>query len=209
MAADLGAPYSATPVAYQTPTAWTGFYAGVFAGLGGGDVTWTEPGAPAAATTTSRGGLAGVRVGADYQFDKFVVGAVADIAVTNIEGRYEFGGGGVSSKLDYLGTVRARAGVAATDNVLIYAHGGLAYGRTTPSLIGAGAPTNFVQSANRVGYTIGAGVEYAVTDKITLQTEYAYTDLGTSNIANMAVAPTELNETFKFHTVTAGVNFRF
>ncbi|MFD1944262.1 outer membrane protein [Paradevosia shaoguanensis] len=209
LAADFSAPYSATPIAYQAPTEWTGFYAGVFAGVGGGDVVLTAP-VPPTIEANSRGGLAGIQVGADYQFDKFVVGAVADIAVTNIEGRFSMGGvPELSSKLDYLGTLRARAGYLATDNLLIYLHGGLAYGRTTPTFSVAGVPQPGVHSVDRWGYSVGVGAEYAVTDQITLQTEYAYTDLGSKTISDPAVFPVALDESFKFHTLKAGVNFRF
>jgi outer membrane immunogenic protein len=59
------------------------------------------------------------------------------------------------------------------------------------------------------GYSVGVGAEYAITDQITLQTEHAYTDLGSKTITDPAVFPVALDESFKFHTLKAGVNFRF
>ena len=36
-------------------------------------------------------------------------------------------------------------------------------------------------SSTRVGWTIGAGAEYAVTNNITIKGEYLYADLGSQN----------------------------
>lgn len=140
-----------------------------------------------------------------------MLGAVADIALSGVEGRSTFGSlGGFEyvSRLDYLGTVRARAGFLPTDDLLVYAHGGFAYGRSTPSFNAGGLPAPGFVGTNRTGWTIGAGVEYAVTDTISLQTEYAYTDLGNPSVTD-AAAPGAANESLKLHTVKAGLNFRF
>jgi outer membrane immunogenic protein len=40
-------------------------------------------------------------------------------------------------------------------------------------------------SSTRVGWTIGVGVEYAITDNITLRGEYLYYNLGSSNLATV------------------------
>lgn len=223
-AADFGVIAQTAPMAYAAPSDWTGFYAGVFGGVGGGDNTLTidgGPGATAGFEGNSFGGLLGAQVGYDFQFDQFVIGAVADIAITNIESDSSvigFGGPGgtltYGSTLDYLGTVRARVGFAAIDQMLVYAHGGLAYGRTSPGFGVGGVPggTPDLEDVNRWGYTVGAGVEYAFTDNLSLQTEYAYTDLGNRDVgvSGVALPPgTSISEEAQFHTVKAGLNFRF
>ena len=161
------------------------------------------------------GGLAGIQIGADYQINQFVVGAVADIAISNH--RAELGisdplGGGdteISSTLTYLGTVRARAGVAF-DNLLAYAHGGVAFGQTEQDITfgGVAVPGLDLENPDRVGYTVGAGIEYAVTDKISLQTEYAFTNFGEEDVYSDG-AGNAITEELSFHTVKAGLNFRF
>ncbi len=168
------------------------------------------------------GGIAGIQVGADYQFDGFILGAVADLALSNIGAKSNFGlgGGGVAafayeSTLDYLGTVRVRAGFLPTDNILAYIHGGAAFGRTSPSLGAAiGGIGLDLDEVNRTGYTIGAGLEYRVTENISIQTEYSYTDLGSNSVGYAAggggiPAGTAIDEEVKFHSVKTGVNFRF
>lgn len=214
MAADFGVMTQPAPMAYAAPAAdWTGFYAGAFGGIGGADFNLVPVGIPGAGLlTTGRGGLAGVAVGADYQLDSFVVGAVADIALTNVEGTATISAGGGSvtynSRLDYLGTLRARAGFLPTDSLLIYAHGGFAYGRSTPTLSANGVNAPGFVATNRTGWTIGAGAEFAVTENVSVLTEYAYTDLGNPTVTD-ASAPGQATESLKMHTLKAGLNFRF
>lgn len=214
-AADFGVMTQPAPMAYVAPPAdWTGFYAGVFGGVAGADFNLVPVGVPGAGFfTTGRGAIGGIQVGADYQFDSFVVGAVADIAISGVEGVSETTVGGIvvsgyRSHLDYLGTLRARAGFTPTDNLLIYAHGGFAYGRSTPTFTVGGVDAPGFVATNRAGWTIGAGLEYAVTENISVQTEYAYTDLGNPTVTD-ATAPGQATESLKLHTVKAGVNFRF
>lgn len=206
-AADFSAPiYDPQPMAYQASTTWTGFYVGAFGALAGGDVIWADPTATVDFEMTSRGGLFGIQAGADYQFDQVVVGAVIDVALTNTEGAIGSSGARFGSKLDYLGTLRARAGFTPTDEFLAYVHGGLAWGRTTP-FSDPGGVVPFV-SPDRAGFTVGAGAEYRLTENVSLMTEYAYTDLGTKNVID-ASAGFAADETWRQHTVKAGVNFRF
>lgn len=102
-----------------------------------------------------------------------------------------------SVRQNWLGTVRARAGFAA-DRALIYATGGFAYGnaRVSSSVpvtsvdfspeAGEQATVNVTwagtKTATKFGYTIGAGLEYAVTDNWILRAEYLYYNLGDVNV---------------------------
>jgi outer membrane immunogenic protein len=104
-------------------------------------------------------------------------------------------GTSVSNRLDYLGTLRARLGVTATPNVLLYGTGGLAYGgvhSTTSMSIAAnkvddGTPVFGVPptstggsfSGTRTGWTAGAGVEWMFLPGWTTKLEYLHYDLGT------------------------------
>lgn len=140
-----------------------------------------------------------------------MLGAVADIALSGFETGLSAPllGLDYSSKLDYLGTIRARTGFLPTDNLLIYGHAGLAYGRFSPVVSSVLIAIPEVDSTNRIGWTIGAGLEYAVTENISVQTEYAFTNFGTATATNSGAPPVAANETLKLHTVKAGLNFRF
>jgi outer membrane immunogenic protein len=123
--------------------------------------------------------------------------------------------GAVSTKItqNWLGTVRARAGFAA-DRFLVYATGGLAYGNVksqtnaaltfdqtytdntssppvvSPYLAGT-VPWTGGKTSTQVGYTVGAGVEYAVTNNWIIRGEYLYYNLGSvTNLASVGPAAT-------------------
>lgn len=213
-AADLGVVSQPAPAAFEAASQnWTGFYAGIFGGVSTGDFEYGLD-APAPIPpgvgfdVNGGGGIAGIQVGADYQFDQFVVGAVADIALSNHRAELSVSLGGpavdLSSTLTYMGTIRARAGFTF-DNLLAYAHGGVAFGKTEQEFAGAAIPG--LDDVNRVGFTVGAGIEYAVTENISLQTEYAYTSFDDEEL--ISSGGVSLNEALSFHTVKAGVNFRF
>ncbi|ARN83889.1 TonB-dependent siderophore receptor [Methylocystis bryophila] len=83
------------------------------------------------------------------------------------------------------GSVRARAGYAF-GRLLPYATGGVAFGtfKSDAQLFGTDLDglTNFAASGaastTRVGWTAGAGVEYAVNNHWSLRAEYRYSDFG-------------------------------
>jgi outer membrane immunogenic protein len=98
-----------------------------------------------------------------------------------------------TNKLDWFGTVRGRLGITS-DRWLVYATGGLAYGNVNVSgnaqpanNIGnvANAPIVWDQSTTKVGWTIGAGVENALSSNWSWKIEYLYMDLG-SVTANLS-----------------------
>jgi outer membrane immunogenic protein len=226
LAADL---YMSPPPAMTSPVSavdWTGFYIGGFASLGGGDYSLrvenlSEGDGPSVDEyvpsgnfkTKGSGFLAGAQIGADWQVDNFVFGGVADIAFSNYESSMSVLDIGdpspyvsVKSRLDYLGTLRARAGVAF-DNALIYAHGGLAFGQTTPSATLYDYEITGLKSSTRIGYTVGAGIEYRLDDNISLLTEYAFTDLGEATIHD--ANGWKATDHTTLHTVKVGLNYRF
>ena len=82
----------------------------------------------------------------------------------------------LTQKIDWFGTVRARAGVLVAPKILLYATGGLAYGEVNSSETIGGA--SFSTSETRVGYTVGGGIEGAIGGNWTAKLEYLYVDLG-------------------------------
>jgi len=95
-----------------------------------------------------------------------------------------------SRGLDYIGTVRARLGATVTPDLLLYATGGLAYGRVrsstslTQTTAVGGVPTVSTAGSfadNRAGYAVGAGGEWMASGKWSIKGEYLYYDLGTAN----------------------------
>jgi outer membrane immunogenic protein len=216
-AADLIIPTNEVLVINSSATDWSGFYAGVFGGVAPGRYEYngtTGFGFPYIGNDV--GGLFGLQGGANYQIGNFVVGGVVDIALTSLEGSTSSGPAindiTISSSLKNLGSVRAKVGYAM-DNVLAYAHGGLAFGETETSAVttATGVPFTGFHGNEHVGFTVGAGVELKVSEKVSLFAEYAYTDLGTDTVFSNppGFAAFDLNETLRLQTIKAGANFHF
>ena len=129
-------------------------------------------------------------------------GVEADLEGADIKGR-GIGSLGLSheTNVDWLGSVRGRLGIAY-DRTLFYATAGLAYGDVR---IDKGFAS---YSDVRTGFTVGGGIEQAISDRLTFRLEYRYTDLGSTDFSSSAVNSIDRNEV-DFHTVRAGVSFKF
>jgi outer membrane immunogenic protein len=105
--------------------------------------------------------------------------------ICDIDGKY-------SSSTDLYGDLTGRLGYAV-DRTLFYAKGGVAFlnagfkanyaGQSCKTLntCGAGGPStfNYDHSDTLAGWTLGAGVEYALTPSWSLKAEYQHFDFGT------------------------------
>jgi outer membrane immunogenic protein len=236
MAADLPIEPAPMEPAFVAPApifSWTGAYIGVSGGYAwgefdGGDSDFFAPGTFGTSFDTSvdaDGWLIGGTIGYNQQFNQFVLGIEADLSYVDIEevaatvftepgvGSIGIGSG---AELDYLGTVRARAGFAI-DRFMPYVTGGLAVGRVEAAaaidfdvpgvLVGTFADSD---KNTHIGWTVGAGVEGAITDNLTAKIEYLYVDLGeeTYNF-DLGVGGVDADIDFTAHIVRAGLNYKF
>lgn len=179
----------ATPIAAPvTAYNWTGLYAG--ANIGG---SWFQDslGGTASGSVTPGTAFGGVQAGYNYQTGPWVLGVEADVGYGHAKGN----AGPVRAEMNTSGTVRARAGYAF-DNVLVYGTGGLAWS----SFKLADAVDS--RTTTRAGWTLGAGLEYGVTQNISVKGEYLYSDYGKVNVGTTS---NDLSD----HLVRAGVNYRF
>lgn len=181
---------------------------------------------------TAGGFIGGVQAGYNAQLDGIVIGVEADVQGSSYDGRISFdatdlvgiiGEEGDTAEidagtaLDWFGTIRARIGVPVTERALAYATGGLAWGHTTSSINAsingeALLDDDLTEETDRLGWTVGVGLEYALMDNVTFKTEYLYTDLGSEEIVAGEIADGlsgSLNSDVAFHTVRAGLNFKF
>lgn len=226
-------------VAFDPAFTWTGFYVGGQAG-----VAFTSDSGPFSSTGSSFVGggedgdtafIGGVHVGYDHQINNLIVGVVADINYIDAESFTSFtlpnSTGGLSTfgsvqEIDYVGTVRGKVGYAA-DRLAIYATGGLAYADVSNSFSGGGTFRNgqgqlfnvgVSEDSDDIGYAVGGGVDYLVTQNLSLGVEYLYTDLGSSDL-DVSYTPvtagqgtsfsSSSNTDLDFHTVWAKASFRF
>jgi opacity protein-like surface antigen len=119
----------------------------------------------------------GLRGGVDYVMDGFVLGAVAD---------WSFGMGDEIAKdglyraelnMPHLATIRARAGYTA-GTALFYVTGGYAQAELELKAEGIdGLGPNGSNSDWTAGWTLGAGVDIALTEQVSMGLEYLYVSL--------------------------------
>ncbi len=92
-----------------------------------------------------------------------------------------------SIKEKWSGATRVRVGFAAVDRIMPYVAGGIAYTQlqVVDSLKAATADGAEIASAKvfdetktMVGFTVGGGIDFAMTDNVLLRAEYRYSDYG-------------------------------
>jgi outer membrane immunogenic protein len=200
-AADLNEPIPAAPVAepYAEATAfdWTGAYIGATVGYGWGEYdvdTGTGSG-----SFDADGFTGGLYAGYNYAVTpNWIAGAEID-AMFGPGEDFSVGGTDVSTSTLFFGTARARLGYAF-DSVMIYGTGGLAWGVGEAEFAG-GSDSNF-----HVGWTVGGGIEAALTENITARAEYLYVDTSEESYsAGGDSADADLDG----HIVRMGVGYKF
>src|SRR5580692_3171679 len=213
------------PVAY-IPAApmfsWTGFYIG--GNLGG---AWSRGNVVDSlfGVNFNNGNSAsfagGGQVGGNYQIGSFVVGAEADFdwfANNNNSGSgTTVPGVGIfraSANDRWETTLAARFGYA-WDHALFYGKAGggwVGAGNFAVTNVGTGASVTVSNGNTNVGWLVGAGFEYAITQNWTARLEYDY--LALNNASYTVIVPGVGLDTFtnggrNVQTVTAGVNYLF
>ena len=195
-AADMPLPGPAPAYAPPPPARydWSGIYIGgnVGAGMLEDKVTPTTTTAfQNAGTQTSvstAGVIGGAQGGINFQFNSIVLGvegswmasAISDSQIT----ASPLAALGVSEKSTdaphWYATATGRVGYAVND-VLLYAKGGAAWmnAEYTQQVLTGGVASAQLNTVTRHGYTVGGGVEYALTENISVKLEYDYLNFGT------------------------------
>ena len=156
---------------------------------------------------SNTGFIGGGQAGYNWQTGAFVLGVETDFDGSSLSksrslvgpaftdpifGINDYFSANGKASLDWLGSTRARVGFVATpDNrLMFYATGGVAYGGGSANLnvydaVDGWAWYSGSHSTTRTGWTLGAGVEYAITNNIILGAEYLYYDLGSRTLTTV------------------------
>lgn len=181
---------------------WSGFYAGVQVGYGWANVDRLNTGG-FANSFDADGFIGGIHVGANYQSGAWVFGVEGDIEYSGIDGNDAGVGGAVDTiEIDWIGSLRGRVGYA-WDRLLIYGTGGLAFAG-----VEADADGLINDSQTHIGWTVGAGAEYAFANNWTTRLEYRYADFGDQDYTLQPVA-FDANYDIKVHAVRVGLTYKF
>jgi outer membrane immunogenic protein len=218
-------------VAPDAPS-WTGGYIGVVGGYGWGDAdfsadsfltgTSTPSGDPTVEDSIDMEGfLLGGQLGYDFDLGNgFVLGVAGDMSWSDINGETCVETGGctglatdsyASSDINWLATIRARAGFS-TGSLLIYGTGGLAIADADASVTFVESSTDPARSDSNthIGWVIGAGAEFMVTENMSFGAEYLHVDLGSEDYAFAGPTVDILADTdLTVDIVRASLNLRF
>jgi outer membrane immunogenic protein len=221
-AADLGVP-SAPLQPVIPPFTWTSCYAGVHAGGGWGKKDLTDTTGTfssntqfSTASVDVSGYLLGGQIGCDYQFaSTWVVGIEGAASGGNISKTTTFAVPSISdtasfkSTTDFLASITGRLGFA-WDRWMLYGKGGVALVGDRYHADDVPGIYSYDGTDNRLGWTAGAGVEWAFTPDWSVKLEYDYYGFGTKSVLMVdsvagVNAPVNISQTIQL--VTLGVNF--
>lgn len=197
-AADAPIPYGAPPPQYAplpyappplVPCPWLGPYVGTNIGL-----QWTSN----IGGLSASGFTGGIQGGYNWQNGPWVYGVEADFNLSNVSGtfaNYQFSN-------PWFGTLRGRAGYAI-NSFFLYGTAGIALGISTIARDGLS------DSSGHVGWTIGAGVEFALAplglgSNWSAKVEYLHLGLSQDTVLSVS-APTN----FQSNVLRLGVNYHF
>ena len=216
------------------PFTWTSCYAGGHVGGAWATKDMTDPvqlvqdqllGFAATIDTTTASGrpsglIIGGQIGCDYQFaSNWVIGLEGAISGSTLQGTVTLplplGDPGdqaaAKATTDMIPSVTARFGFA-WDRWLLYAKGGVAWADDRFNVTGTfmGTPFNFQGLDFRTGWTVGAGVEWAIWEYWSVKLEYDYYDFGRGTVQmsdNVLVlsGPVDVKQTVQ--SVRLGLNF--
>lgn len=197
---------------------WAGPYLGVHGGYGWDpdivDTVGQLPNNTAATqnqirppflSETRRGYVAGGQIGWNVQRGMIVAGVEADASITDMQNKAlyrnpaQFGTAEagratrLNDRTNYLGTARARLGVA-TGPLLMYATGGFAYSQVNNAGLFDSSGRRYLDyeghsSTDLTGWVAGGGVEYMLpgafrNHRATVRAEFLHYDLGDSTVTS-------------------------
>jgi outer membrane immunogenic protein len=214
-AADLGVPRGAIAGVVVAPVfSWTGFYAGADLGYWTGSASTVVPGF-IPGFPRPNGVTLGGHIGYRHQFaNNLVLGAEADLSWLGGKTSNGFTGVGTTAyqlRGNWDGSLRATAGFAV-DRALLYVTGGVSVIDARGCFIAAaGAPCNAgtFYGGTRAGWTVGAGLDYAVTQNWTVRGEYLYANYGSRLYASPVAVGGFISSRLETHKFRVGLNYVF
>ena len=218
-AADLRPYTKAPPPMAPPPFSWTGFYVGLNAGGKWASVDQTLTSGATVITATDNNAsswIAGGQVGYNWQMGQWVLGIEGDIDAQDFSrsavlatpiGPF-IAGDAFSVESKWQASLRGRVGYAI-DRVLLYATGGVAWTqrKATVTLVGLGTATN---DDVVTGGTVGAGIEYAIWNNISVGVEGRWSFYGDQTFSGtIGGIPVTDKVSLDTAEVMGKLNFRF
>lgn len=201
---------------------WTGFYGGLNGGYGWDpNYVLTTPGEPDEILPLEpRGAFGGGQFGYNWQYaPNWLYGFEVDFQFADIKDSLTFtaGGGGTNAssasvKLAQFATIRGRFGYLMTPNTLIFATGGVAFGKFHVFVFAEYDADEGTINWRKwdTGYVVGGGFEHAFGNGWSFKIEYQYLDFRFAATSTTTGGdPITLRGNPEIHTVRLGVNRKF
>jgi outer membrane immunogenic protein len=157
--------------------------------------------------------IGGGQVGYNWQSGNAVFGIEADFdglaSTSSNVNAGGFGKGGISTKMNWLSTVRGRLGIAV-NNSMAYVTGGVAFADINNTVLPCVGCVSKSFSNVQTGWVVGAGVEQMLSPHWTIGLEGLWVNFGQSNQSTTVSGTTE-TATFQNQSVIARVkvNYKF
>ncbi len=206
-------------------TDWNGIYVGLSGGVAGVNATLVDlddevfDDEGAIADLSNIAGIYGIQAGFSWQMGAVVLGLEGDFSGTGLDEGYGFDDAAPSSdefasaKMNWLSTLRAKAGLAY-GNTLIYVTGGLAFADVefcaTEDPTGCNGTNNDEVQGDEIltGFAAGTGVEFKMSDALSLRTEYLFVGLDKDEFTNSpAMGSDSISLDTDVHLFRIGLNY--
>jgi high affinity Mn2+ porin len=209
--------FCGTPASAQDTTARSGFYVGGHVGylFGNGNATLADGDASAGGITPYGAFMGGVQVGYEHYFpSRWMLGLELDFSFASSQDLAQVlsyratGTGTANEQLEYLASLRGRVGYAMGPWTP-FATGGVAWASTRVSRTDLVTGNEDAMPSNvRLGYVLGAGVDYRLDSHWSARAEYLYTKLPLVGYA-FASAPARYDSSYDLHSIRFGLNYKF
>lgn len=178
------------------PFNWTGFYVGLLGGYGWSDSNFDFSSDAVLfgfsdLDLNADGVLGGVQLGYDKQLGNFVIGIVGDVTFGDFGSSesFAFGPGdeddfGASIDMNWMATLRGKAGVAAGD-FMFFGTAGLAladFDAKTRIQFFGDPGFGDSESGTELGYVLGIGTSAKLTPNLVAELTYLFADFGSFSL---------------------------
>jgi outer membrane immunogenic protein len=197
---------------FEAPTYnWTGFYIG---GAGGAGASVHQINAPLLGDIEFNGlggeGVFGeLNVGYDHDFGNWVAGLMVDGRYSGMTSKLDIPGGSINLDTDYGFDLLGRVGMKVNESTLAYALGGYSWQHFD---LNASAPIGDILDWGSSGFSVGGGLETAVSSNVTVGLEYRYSQFAKKDLSSLlgTGAPDGLiTTTPSFQTVRIDAKYKF
>jgi high affinity Mn2+ porin len=202
----------------------SGFYVGGHVGymFGSANATLGDPTSSASGGIASAGGVTGygsffggAQAGYELFFaSRLMLGIEVDMSFPDYRDLAQVlsyratGTGTANEQLEYLASLRGRAGYAM-GAWTPFVTGGIAWASTRYSRTDLTTGNEDANPSNiRLGYVLGGGVDYRLDSRWSARAEYLYTNLGLTGLA-FASAPARYDSQYDLHRFRVGLNYKF